>query len=104
MLDLVLTNKKGLVGNVKFKGSLGCSDHEKVEFKILWAARKVHSILATLDLGKQSLASSGICLAEWHGVVQPGEEKAAGRPYSGLPVLKGCLQESWGGTLYQGVW
>ncbi|XP_009697831.1 PREDICTED: sentrin-specific protease 7-like, partial [Cariama cristata] len=28
MLDLVLTNKEGLVGNVKLKGNLGCSDHE----------------------------------------------------------------------------
>ncbi|PKU38249.1 dtw domain-containing protein 2 [Limosa lapponica baueri] len=28
MLDLVLTNKEGLVRNVKFKGSLGCSDHK----------------------------------------------------------------------------
>jgi len=42
MLDLVLT-KEGLVGNVKVKGSLGCSDHEMVEFKILRAARRVHS-------------------------------------------------------------
>ncbi|GAB0179392.1 cAMP-dependent protein kinase inhibitor alpha [Grus japonensis] len=49
MLDLVLTNKKGLVGNVKLKGSLGCSDHKMVEFKILRAARRAHSKLATLD-------------------------------------------------------
>ena len=49
MLDLVLTNKEGLVGNVKLKGNLGCSDHAMVEFKILRAARKVHSKLATLD-------------------------------------------------------
>ncbi|GAB0191026.1 hypothetical protein GRJ2_001567900 [Grus japonensis] len=49
MLDLVLTNKKGLVGNVKLKGSLGCSDHEMVEFKILRAVRRAHSKLTTLD-------------------------------------------------------
>ncbi|MCQ4078456.1 hypothetical protein FK519_27115 [Klebsiella pneumoniae] len=49
MLDLVLTNKEGLVGNVELKGSLGCSDHEMVEFKILRAARRVHSKLTTLD-------------------------------------------------------
>ncbi|GAB0179939.1 hypothetical protein GRJ2_000459200 [Grus japonensis] len=40
MLDLVLTNKERLVGNVKLKGSLGCIDHETVEFKILRAAKK----------------------------------------------------------------
>ena len=36
-------------------------------------------------------------------VVQPGEEKAPGRPYSGLPVPKGGLQERWGGTFYKGL-
>ncbi|GAB0179904.1 hypothetical protein GRJ2_000455700 [Grus japonensis] len=49
MLDLILTNKEGLVGDVKLKGSLGCSDHEMVEFKILRAARRAHSKLTTLD-------------------------------------------------------
>ncbi|GAB0187539.1 hypothetical protein GRJ2_001219200 [Grus japonensis] len=49
MLDLVLTNKEGLMGNVKFKDSLGCSDYEAVEFKILKAARRVHSKLTALD-------------------------------------------------------
>ncbi|PKU35024.1 hypothetical protein llap_14673 [Limosa lapponica baueri] len=32
-----------------------------------------------------------------------GEEKAPGRPYCGLPVSEGGLQERWGGTLYQGL-
>jgi len=45
-LDLALTNREGLVGNVKLKGSLGCSDHEMVEFKILRAVRRVHSELS----------------------------------------------------------
>jgi len=49
MLDLVLADKEGLVGNVKVKGSLGCSDHKMVEFKILRAERRVRSKLATLD-------------------------------------------------------
>jgi len=37
------------VENVKLKDSLGCSDHEMVEFKILRAVRRVHSKLSTLD-------------------------------------------------------
>ncbi|GAB0179622.1 hypothetical protein GRJ2_000427500 [Grus japonensis] len=49
MLDLVLTDKEGLVGDVKLKGSLGCTDHEMVAFKILRAARRGHSKLTTLD-------------------------------------------------------
>jgi len=52
MLDLVLTNKEGLVGNVKLKGSLGCSNHEMVEFKILRAARTTHYKLTTLDFSR----------------------------------------------------
>ncbi|KAK4830740.1 hypothetical protein QYF61_013190 [Mycteria americana] len=51
-LDLVLTNKEGLVGNVNLKGSLGCSDHETAEFKIVRAPRRVHSKLTSLDFRK----------------------------------------------------
>ncbi|GAB0204649.1 mitochondrial enolase superfamily member 1 [Grus japonensis] len=49
MLDLIRTNKEGLVGDIKLKGSLGCSDHEMVEFRILRAVRRAHSKLTTLD-------------------------------------------------------
>ncbi|TRZ06600.1 hypothetical protein HGM15179_020506 [Zosterops borbonicus] len=49
MLDLVVTNKEGLVKYVKLKGSLGYSDHEMVEFKKLMAARRAHSKLTALD-------------------------------------------------------
>jgi len=49
MLHLVLSNKEGLVWNVKLKCSLACSDQEMVEIKIFRKARKVHSELATLD-------------------------------------------------------
>jgi len=80
MLDLVLTNKEGLMGNVKLKGSLGCSDHEMVAFKILRAARRVHSKLITLDLRKETLASSGICWVEYHRIKpwrEEGPKKAA---------------------------
>ncbi|GAB0208028.1 hypothetical protein GRJ2_003268500 [Grus japonensis] len=52
MLDLVLTNKEGLVGDMKLKGSLGCSDHEMVEFRILRAARRALSKLPTLDFSR----------------------------------------------------
>ncbi|GAB0183226.1 hypothetical protein GRJ2_000787900 [Grus japonensis] len=52
MLDLILTNKEGLVGDVKLKGSLGCSDHETVEFRILRAARRARSKLTTLDFSR----------------------------------------------------
>ncbi|GAB0189139.1 hypothetical protein GRJ2_001379200 [Grus japonensis] len=49
MLDIVLTSKEGLVGDVNLKGSLGCSDHEMVEFEILRTASRVHNKLTALD-------------------------------------------------------
>ncbi|GAB0181828.1 mitochondrial enolase superfamily member 1 [Grus japonensis] len=52
MLDIVLKNREGMVGAVKLKGSLGCSDHEMVEFKILRAARRVHSKLTILSFSR----------------------------------------------------
>lgn len=52
ILDLIVTNKEGLVRNVKLKGSLGCSDHEMVWFRIVRAARREYSKLATLDFGR----------------------------------------------------
>ncbi|PKU48920.1 rna-directed dna polymerase from mobile element jockey-like [Limosa lapponica baueri] len=60
MLDLVLTNKEGLVGNVKLKGSLGYRDHEIVECKILRAARRAHSKLTTLDFWTADFDSSDL--------------------------------------------
>ncbi|GAB0179062.1 hypothetical protein GRJ2_000371500 [Grus japonensis] len=57
MLDLILTNKEGLVGDVKLKGSLGCSDHKMVEFRILRAVRRAHSKLTALDFRR---ADSGL--------------------------------------------
>ncbi|PKU44186.1 protein scribble hypothetical protein [Limosa lapponica baueri] len=66
MLDL--TTKEGLVGNVKLKGSLGCSDHEMVEFEILRAVKRAHSKLTTLDFRRATWASSGICLVEYRGI------------------------------------
>lgn len=48
LLGLVLTNKEGLVRNVKFKGSLGCSYHKKEELKMLREKNKAKSRITTL--------------------------------------------------------
>lgn len=37
------------------------------------------------------------------GLAQPAEEGSLGRPHCGFPVLKWCLLEKWGDTLYQGL-
>jgi len=56
-LAFVLTNKEGLVGNVKLKGSLGCSDHQMVEFKFLRAVRGCTASSLRWTSGEQTLAS-----------------------------------------------
>lgn len=40
LLDLVLTNQKGVVKNVKAGNNLGCSDHEMVKFRCLCGGSK----------------------------------------------------------------
>jgi len=56
MPELVLTNKEERVGNVKLKGSLGCNEHEKVEFIILRVMRRVQIKLATMDFRRADFA------------------------------------------------
>lgn len=68
MLGLILTSKKGLVVNVKLQGSLSCSDHERVEFKILWQPGGCAVSSVQWTLGEKNLVSSGICLIEYCGM------------------------------------
>jgi len=49
LLDLVLTNKERLGEDGKVGGSLGYSDHEMVEFRILGGGRRAISKITTLD-------------------------------------------------------
>jgi len=67
--------KEGLVGNAQLKGSLGCSDHEIAEFRILRAARRAHSKLTTSWTSEEhTLAFSGTRLVEHHGIKPWREE------------------------------
>ena len=49
LLDLLFTNREGLVGGVKAGDYLGQSDHEIVEFSILGDVRRVTSKTAILN-------------------------------------------------------
>ena len=53
LLDLLFTNKEGLVGDVEVGGCLGLSDHEMVEFSILGGVRRGNSKTATLDFQRE---------------------------------------------------
>ncbi|PKU41653.1 rna-directed dna polymerase from mobile element jockey-like [Limosa lapponica baueri] len=49
LLDLLLTNREGLVGDVVVGGCLGLSDHEMVKFSIIREVRKGVSKTSTLN-------------------------------------------------------
>lgn len=53
---LLGTNRDGLVGYMKFKGSLSCSEHEMLEFKILLGGSRAKSRTTTLDFKKGRLS------------------------------------------------
>jgi len=48
-LDLLFTNREGLVGDVEIGGCLGQSDHDMVKFLILGGVKKGNSKTATSD-------------------------------------------------------
>ena len=62
------------MGNVKLKGSLGCSDREMVQFKILSATRREHSslTLTTLDFRRADFGLLGhlLCRVPWDKALQ----------------------------------
>jgi len=63
---------EGLIGDVKFEGSLDCSDYEMVEFRTLRGGRKTRSQPWTSR--EQALASSKISLEKSSGI-KPWREK-----------------------------
>jgi len=52
ILDLLVTNRRMITGDIKTEGSLGCSDHALVEFAFLRYIEKVRSIVRTLNFRK----------------------------------------------------
>ncbi|XP_063280190.1 uncharacterized protein LOC134564864 isoform X3 [Prinia subflava] len=56
LLDLKLTNREGLIGDVKVGGSLGSSDHEIVEFSIRRRGSRAVIKITTLDFLRATLS------------------------------------------------
>lgn len=72
---LKLTSNEGLMGDVNVKGSLGSTDHEAVEFRIMRGeGRGGKASLQPWTSGEQVLAFSKICLVECHGL-RPWKEE-----------------------------
>lgn len=51
LLDLMLSSNERLFGAVKVRGSLGCSDHKMVEFRIMRGRSRTKSKIISLDFG-----------------------------------------------------
>lgn len=52
LLDLIFANIEELVRNMKVRCSLGCSDHQIVEFRMLREGNKVKSRITTQEGGQ----------------------------------------------------
>ncbi|XP_042720821.1 complexin-1-like [Lagopus leucura] len=102
-MDLVFTNREGLVENVELKGSLGCSDYEMVEFKILKAVRRAPGKLSSLDfvragfdlfkdlLGRYGIKKKEEKEAEAQAALDANAEGSLTRPKKAIPP--GCGEE-----------
>ena len=68
------------MGNVKLQGSLGCSDHEIVEFKILRAVRRAHSKHTALEFRRADFGHFRDLLSSvpWDKVLEEEGPKKAG--------------------------
>lgn len=73
LLDLTLANRETLQGKLKAGSSFGCTQHEEVKFRIIRGNIMAKSI-KTWASEEQTLAYSGTCLEESHGI-QPWREK-----------------------------
>jgi len=80
LLDLVLMNKEGLIEDVKDGGSLGCSDHEMFNFRILRGGSRATSRITALDFRRVNFG----LFKELHGGI-PCTRALEGRG----------VQESW---------
>ena len=53
-LNLILINKEGQAGDMRAGDSLGCHDHNMVEFRILQGGSRAKSRIATLDFRREN--------------------------------------------------
>ena len=51
----MLTNKNGVAGDVKFEDSLGCSDHETIEFLDPASRMQSNKRIANLDFRRANI-------------------------------------------------
>ena len=74
LLDLLFTNREGLVGDVKVGDRLEQSDHETVEFSILGDVRRVTSKTAILNFQRADFDLFMMLVAQvpWESLLKIG--------------------------------
>lgn len=92
LLDLKRTNKEDLVWNAKVRGSLGYSDHEMEEFKILRVQRRQQQHL--LDYKENQVWP--LQRPAWKDPLgySPGEKRASGEPADTHRITSSKLRHS----------
>jgi len=90
LLDLVLTNREGLVEDVRVGGRLGCSDHEMVNFRILHGGSRAIIRIKTLDFRRANFWPSSRTQTEEKGIWKV--ERGTGR----LGGVQKCCQSTQG--------
>lgn len=83
-LDPLFTNAHELTDDIRIGGCLGCSDHTKVEFKILRDIRQAKRKIRKLNLRKAKfqLFRELVNKTVWDSVLEPREQSI---------VVKSCL-------------
>ncbi|GAB0207049.1 ubiquitin-associated protein 1 [Grus japonensis] len=108
LLDLLLVNREGLVGEVAIGGCLGHSDHEVVEFKIFGDRRKTATKTSTLDMGRADFrllrelvsqipwetALEGIGVHQCWSLLKGPPPKSSGTGDSKMPQVKQVGQKA----------
>lgn len=68
LLDIVFTNKEGLVGDVKAGSRLGCSNQKVVEFRILHRRTKTISRIERIE-SLYIMRANFVLLKDLHGAI-----------------------------------
>ena len=89
--DLILARKEELVEDVKGGGSLGCSDREMVDLRIMRGGKEAKSMMTALDFRKIHFGQFWDLLERipWDAVLEssPGELVA----FQGMPSLSSVI-------------
>lgn len=78
-LALIITNKEGLFEDVKVEGSLGCSNHKMVEFRVPRRGTRAKSKITTLNIRRADFGLFRYQLVDSHGIrpwMEEGPKKA----------------------------